>query len=290
MTTSLILKNREVEGFYLADPSEVPKHEKYFTDSRNKVLLDNTAPYGHFVTSWLYSLLTTLEDPALTPENTTILIYLSSNNPDLALEHMSTVTAFVADKLRRRGYLIEYIETEAFYVSNLYGPLTPPHIQDILLPQIVGRFLAEGVTTSAYGRKIYLSRSKTNTSNSRNISRVDDEAKLESYLQTLGFEILTPEDFDSYQDQLNRISEARILASITSSALHAGLVLQSPSKIVEFVTDMSRTNDYVFHDNYRVMALSKGLTYTAIPNITRKAQDIIDHIEANPDLKLLLAS
>lgn len=284
----LLSKNREVEGFHLADPSKPVRHEKYFTDTKHKILLDNTAPYGHFITGWLYSALKTLEDPALSPKNTLILIYLSSNSPDLTLEHMATITAFVADRFRRRGYQVEYIETETFYVTNLYGPLLPPHVQDMLLPGTVRSFLIEETTTSSYGQKIYLSRRKTTTSNSRQLSRIDDEALLEAYLESLGFEVIFPEDFSSYQDQLNKIASARILASITSSALYSALVLPPESKVVEFCT-IPRASLSQFPDHYRSVALVQGNTYVSIPNLTLKAQDIIDYIENKPELILLLS-
>lgn len=290
----LVRKNRHVEGFYLADPSDTPEHVKYFTDSRYKLLLDNTSPYGHFLTGWLYTLLNELER-AQEPSNTLILVFLPPKSPDLVLEHMSTVTAFVVERLLKKGYQVEYIEAEAFYVSNFVHFEMPLHVSDLLLPPVVGRFLAEDITTSSYGRKIYLSRSKTTTSNSRILSRIDDEQKLEDYLVSLGFEVLIPEQYSSYQEQLNVIASAKILASITSSALYSALVLPPTSKIVEIATlvhvgeDLDLTNAW-FPEHYRFIAHIQGNMYLPIPNPNFKADDVIAYIENNPEIKAILAS
>jgi hypothetical protein len=45
-----------------------------------------------------------------------------------------------------------------------------------------------------------------------------------------------------------------------------------------------------FHEHYRSMALMQKLPYLAIPNVSRKAQDIIDYIEANEEVKKLFFS
>ena len=329
MKANLVYKDYYLEGFQVdPDLAAPPEYAKYFTDSRHKVLIDNTAPYGHFITNWLYVLLTELEKISTTPEDTLVLIFKSPEDPGSQLNHMSTVTEYVHDRLIQRGYGVSYVDSQYLYVTNYHHFSTPLISPPTFIAPVVGRFLAEGVTTSSYGRKIYLSRSKTTTSNGnkgvdfdsmvdRTVSmkenldrirtekqyqfsdRIDDEAKLESYLKTLGFEILTPEDFDSYQDQLNQIAEAKILASVTSSALHAGLVLSPTARVVEFSTNMYSQVDSLgnfieesgsIHSDYLLMAMTKNIPYTAIPNMSRKAQDIIDYIEANPDLKLLLAS
>jgi len=208
---------------------------------------------------------------------------------------MSTITEFVVDKLRRRGYKVDYIETESFYVSNFVDVLVAPYVSDLLLPTVVGRFLAEDITTSSYGRKIYLSRSKTTTSNSQILSRIDDEQKLEDYLVSLGFKVLIPEHYSSYQDQLNEIASAKILASITSSALYSALVLPSTSKIIEIATlvhtgkDLDMTNAW-FPEHYRFIAHMQGNMYLPIPNPNFKVDDVIAYIESNPEIKAILAS
>jgi hypothetical protein len=127
--------------------------------------------------------------------------------------------------------------------------------------------------------------------------RVDDEKLLEDYLISLGFEVLIPETYSSYQDQLNEIASARILASITSSALFSSLVLPPESKVVEFCTmvhlslnqsgELDITHGW-FPEHYRFISLMQRNIYIPIPNTTLKAEDIISYIESKPEIKALL--
>jgi hypothetical protein len=329
----LVYKDYYLEGFQIdPDLSTVPEsaieHAKHFNDSRHKVLIDNTAPYGHFITEWLYALLTELDSLPTTPEDTLILIFKDPKDPGSQLNHMSTVTEYVHDRLIQKGYGVSYVDSQYFYVTNYYHFIAPFHAPQMLLPHVVGRFLAEDITTSSYGRKIYLSRSKTTTSNGNagvyikgqidhnleykenlaNIrennkykfsDRIDDEERLEHYLESLGFEVLTPEDFDSYHEQLKIVAEAKVLVSLTSSALHSLMVTRPEARIVEICTPIPTHMDSQgkflsesasFHDHYRSIALARGNGYIAIPNASKKAEDVINHIESTSDLKFLFSS
>lgn len=334
---ALIFKTYESEGF-LVNPKNTdgldPKGAKYFTDSRYKVLLDNAAPYGHFLTDWLYGLLEALETIPAAPKDILVLFHKSPENAGLQINHMSTLTEFLANKLETKGYGVEYVDADQFYVTNyfdIYDPSLNSFASPFLYVPKVRRFISEDITTSAYGKKIYLSRSKTTTSNgNRNkdfnnyltqnleskltlkesldlvrqdqqykfCTRIDDEQVLETYLKSLGFEILVPEDFSSYQAQLNYISEAKIFASITSSGIHAAYVLRPEATIVEFVTPFGETDDDgqlvpstgTFEDCYRALALIQGNRYVPISNLNCRAEDIISQIESDANLKALLNS
>lgn len=335
--TCLVKKDRAREGFEVFPDTYIPeledeasklKHAKYFTDSRKKFLIDNSAPFGHFITDWLYLLLTEIEKLALPPEEILILIHQSPDTHALHINHMSTITQYVYDRFTKKGYNVDYVDSEYFYISNYHHFPSPFYVPEVMVPSVVGRFLEEGITTTSYGRKIYISRSKTTTSNGnygvhvesrldhslsfkdavnkvrqenmyKFSNRIDDEEKLEAYLKSLGFKILVPEDFDSYADQLNAISEARILCSITSSALFSLMVLRPGARVVEVCTPAPTIintegaflpESEIFTDHFRSVALAKGHVYTAIPNRSREVDKVIQYIESTPELKLLLSS
>ncbi len=333
--TLIVEKTHGQDGFRFIEKSSLDSYNqsivKSFNDPRHKILFDNEVPYGHLLTDWLYHLLTQLEMFADSDkDNVVILFNKSPENTGMEMHHQSSVSEYLVHKLNKKGYQVEYLDGHYFDVSNLVEPINPPNpIYSQIPPLTVGPFLKEGTTTVQYGKKIYLSRSKTTTPNGNryvdlreavekrtlpmkeNIQKVreenkykfsdrlDDEAKLEAYLESLGFEILIPEEFDSYQEQLDRISEARILMSVTSASLHAGMVLPPESVIVELCTIMDippgSTEEFMirngfFHEHYRSMAMIQNNPYIAIPNVYRKADDIIDCIESNPTIKAILAS
>ena len=331
--TRLVEKIHGQDGFRFVEESDLdPNNQtiiKPFTDPRHKILFDNEVAYGHLLTNWLYHLLIQLEKFP-DPEQVVILFNKSPDSDGQQMYHLSSISDYLIEKLNKKGYSVEFLDGHFFDISNLVEPINPETpLYSQVPPPVVSPFLKEGTTTANYGKKIYLSRSKTTTPNGNKFvdvgiemqkatlplkqnmqrireehkysfsDRLDDEAKLEAYLETLGFEILTPEDFDSYQDQLDKISEAKILMSVTSAALHTGMVLQPGSFVVELCTIMDTptgsTEEFMikngfFHEHYRSMALMQKLPYLAIPNVSRKAQDIIDYIESNKVIKDLLSS
>lgn len=337
LENALIFKNYELEGF-LVNPENTdslnPKTVKYFTDSRYKIILDNTAPYGHFLSDWMYGLIEALETIPAAPKDILVLLHRGPEDVNLQINHISTLTKFLVNKLKDRGYGVDYIETDYFYVTNFivaFDSFLKSYARPFAYVPKVRRFITEDITTSSYGRKIYLSRSKTTTSaGNRNsefnnylilnqelnlpikesldlvrtnhqykfCTRIDDEQLLENYLKSLGFEILIPEDFNSYQDQLDYISEAKILASITSSGLYGAYALNPKAAVVEFVTPFGET-DYEgnlipsttsLEDCYRAIALTQGNRYVSISNFNCRAKDIISQIESDANLKALLSS
>lgn len=329
----LVFKDYALEGFQV-NPENVNdlelKDAKYFTDSRYKILIDNTAPYGHFMTDWLYRLAKAIDTLPVSPENLLVLFHRSPEDGGLQLNHMATLTEFLANKLKSKGYGVDYGDTRYLHLTNyfhVYDPSYNSYAPNFVYMPIVRRFLTEDITTSSYGRKIYLSRSKTTTSNGnryvdinksldfslpmkdrldqvrtkfqyRFSNRLDDEQRLEDYLKSLGFEILVPEDFDSYKAQLNYISEARIFASITSSGIYGAYVLNPNAAIVEFITPFGNfdgdgeiiPSSATLEDSYRILAMIQGNRYVPVSNLSRKVDNIINQIESDPNLKALLSS
>ena len=71
-----------------------------------------------------------------------------------------------------------------------------------------------------------------------NDSRIDDHEKIEKYFSSIGFEIIIPENFKNFEDQLNYMYETKILISLTGSGLTNCIFMQPEQKIVEIFTPL----------------------------------------------------
>lgn len=323
--TRLISKRHDNEGFYILDHFEqkdIPDDGlKRYVDNTRKIVIDNTAVYGHFMTTWLYVLIRSIEHQ----QPLTIIFAQTPDHPDLILNHMSSVTEYLYEELTKRGHTVKYAGEEEFYINNFIHVKTPFGIRMELLKP-VSDFLVENLSPSVVpaSKKIYLSRGKITTLNGNRLQdipeevkndpeklkvfreenqynfsdRLDNEKALEEYLQAMGFVIIYPEDFSSYREQLDTIASAKILMSVTSSALNACLVLAPNTFVVELGsmlhTKMRANGDIdirfsEFHDHYKIQSSVRNKLHMFISNKNCKVSEIIESIESNKSLKTFLS-
>ena len=159
-------------------------------------------------------------------------------------------------------------------------------------------------------RKVYLSRkgltnyknkqygeefSKKLTRNTYN--RIDDEEKLENFFLDNGFEVMIPEDFDSFEDQLNYFYEVDTIVGITGGGLTNVMFMQPGGTVIELMTTlitnvshvnyMDKTeNRFGFeegqHHFYHAIAFRKNCNYFGFPNINTEADTLIKRIVSTP--------
>ena len=135
----------------------------------------------------------------------------------------------------------------------------------------------------------------------QNDNRIDDEAKLQEYVKTLGFEIVVPEDFKTFEDQINYLYKAKTIMSTTSSGLTNACFMRPGSTIIELTTPLiaftsfgdgvlSKPSSAVeeIHHFYHLLASSLGHKYMSIPNRDRSVDKVIDFIEKDPAVKNFL--
>ena len=123
-------------------------------------------------------------------------------------------------------------------------------------------------------------------------NRIDDERELENYLSSLGVEIVVPEDFASFEDQIKYFNEVKTVISLTSSGLTNAIFMQPGCNVIEFVTpliaslhliegtDMTHGEE-ALHNLYNMISFFKGHTYASIPNKDRRVSTLIDKIESS---------
>ena len=286
-----------------------------FVSEDDKFFFNNKVPYFHMIIHWLrYA----LEHIKRSQKKITFVFALSPESSDQVVQRMSTITEYLAAKFKKMGHSIVFLDNNYAYVNNLVFYQETHHFDPGSTSEVAS-FLSEDLDFSKTpDQKIYLSRGKTTTFNgsanmneicnidpkdheaivsyrNKNVykfsDRVDDEKLLEDYFKSLGFRVVYPEDFPTYLDQLQTISSARVLASITSSGLVASLVMRPGSAVVELSTPLEEgdSGTYRVHVHYRELSDVNRKIYISIPH-RRIAKEIIEEIEENIPLKKYLLS
>lgn len=136
-----------------------------------------------------------------------------------------------------------------------------------------------------------------------NDNRIDDENALEEYFRSIGFEIVVPEDFKTFEEQMQFFYNTKTLVSLTSSGLVNSCFMRPGSTMVELstplisfnslgngVTDHGSSGQEELHHFYHEVSIGMGHNYISIPNTSRSSKSLIDTINKNIYLKNLLAS
>lgn len=138
--------------------------------------------------------------------------------------------------------------------------------------------------------------------------RMYDDEILEDYLSKKGFDIVTPEaDFKTFEEQMNYFAQVKTVMAPSCSGLSNSFYMKPGSNIFEIYTSfivrhgplgidengLDRRDEPAYgleslHQIYHAISYIKDHNYFAIPNHTRKAQDIIDRIEKNPAFRKLI--
>jgi len=128
-------------------------------------------------------------------------------------------------------------------------------------------------------------------------TRMFDEHLLEEFLHyEFGFDIVIPETFETFADQINYMYETKTVVSMTSSGLTMSAFMQPGSNVFEIMNtmvvplDRNKHNmaEEALHLFYISMAFIKGHNYFSIQNKTRKAQDVIERIKNTEYIQELL--
>jgi phosphoribosylaminoimidazole (AIR) synthetase len=136
-----------------------------------------------------------------------------------------------------------------------------------------------------------------------NDNRIDDEKRLEDYFLSLGFEIVYPDEFKSFEEQMNFFYSAKTVASLTGSGLTNACFMQPGSTVIEIctplisftqigngVTDHGSVGQEEIHHFYNVISTMMDHNYIAIQNMSRSSEHVIQKIENNKSLKKFLES
>lgn len=225
------------------------------------------------------------------------------------------------DSKRVKYTLVELSKFDVVYINNFALLSFPFHsgarldlLSDFFLKQVKNK------KKEPY-RKVYVSRKKNGWRSENhdavnfsytNDNRIDDHDKIEKIFSDLGFEIVYPEDFSNFQDQLEFFYSVKTLASLTSSGIVNAVFMQPGGNLIEVVTPLITvspviTDEYLIahginpkdyelsvdvvqeiHMFYHNLAFFKNHAYFGIPNYTRSSEKLLEFINNNKPLKELL--
>jgi hypothetical protein len=225
------------------------------------------------------------------------------------------------DKKKIKYTLIEFSKFDVVYINNFTLLSFPFHSGSRL--DLLSNFFAEHVTKpkeEAY-RKVYVSRGKMPwrepSKDATNFSyhddnRIDSHERIEKVFSDLGFEIVYPEDFKNFQEQLDFFYSVKVLVSLTSSGIVNSVFMKPGGTIVEIVTPLIAQSPIIseeylkkynidpkeyeidintvqeIHMFYHNLAFFKEHTYISIPNYYRSTDKIQLFIDNSPALKEML--
>ena len=134
------------------------------------------------------------------------------------------------NKMNINDFYFKNHESESPEINNpspkLYE-MSQNYVKDKSIPATKKIFLS---------RKNFQSRDLSKLTKGRlpyeNDNRLDDEPKLQEYLKTLGFEIVIPEEFKTFQDQINCMYQAKMIMSTTSSGFTNACFMRPGSTMV----------------------------------------------------------
>lgn len=212
------------------------------------------------------------------------------------------------DDLKIKYEIFHPIDGDALYINNFYvldqqqiSYDDIDYLYNILQKYIVNKDVAPF-------RKIYISRKYIEERNYPNQkpglkfnsdNRIVNEEKLEEYLSSCGFEIIRPEDFMNFVDQLNYFYEAKTIMSLTSSGMTNAIFMQPGGTMIEIITPLvlALGNPYgeeeidaldVIHHLYQIMSYTKRHAYIGISNFDRDPETIKKTISNNEHLSRII--
>jgi hypothetical protein len=103
----------------------------------------------------------------------------------------------------------------------------------------------------------------------------------------MGFEIVCPEDFDSFEDQIEYFDSVKTLVSPTSAGLVNGLLMKKNQTIIELEVPMVAQGKESLHSLYPGLLFNSGHIFIMIPSL-RDSTEIINKIESNKNIMGIL--
>lgn len=159
-------------------------------------------------------------------------------------------------------------------------------------------------------RKVYLSRSKVpepeyveyiDPETGENVKikpvRIDDNDQLEKMFKKMGFEIIYPEDFETFEDQINFFYSVKTIASLTSSGLTNAIFMQPGGTVIEVITPLTARPisngepgylNREFHNYYKNIAATKKHLYIGLPNPYASMEELNQFLDINENAKKIL--
>jgi hypothetical protein len=181
-------------------------------------------------------------------------------------------------------YYYSYPKLTDSFVTDLHNVSSPYHFEGKPFRKV---YCSRGKTQYKTGSWITGDRDPETLTIKDDSSRLSDELVLESYLKDNGFEIVYPEDFDSFEDQINYFSSVKTLISPTGAGLVNMCFMKDGCQVVELTVPMMVQGESSIHQHYAPIAWAKRLVYFSIPSM-RSSEDVLSIRQSNSIIKSLI--
>jgi hypothetical protein len=279
------------------------------TTSKRKIFYTMQQSVYHFLIDDLGNVLQAIKDYP----DAELIVDISGVHKEISDAESYHFFKFFLDSLKDKKIdhrVVKLNDYDVFYINDFFL-LKSPYIPMDRGERIFNYFLPyiKDSSTTPH-KKVFLSRRKIEFAREEEIidkngnsldskKRMDDEVKLERFFISLGFDLVYPEDFSSFEEQLNFFYSVKTIASLTSSGLSNMVFMQPGGNVVEVVSPLvvaainSDLGTYAplnveMHHFYKHLAYQKSHFYFAIPNQNLSMNELVAYVKANKWLKKLL--
>lgn len=301
LSTGFVFRDETLKPGYVA----IPNHEKTLNliDGNRKLVVTLTNSVYHFLAEDVADIIKAIKgeysDLELIVDISGVANFIS-HRPDLDMYYL-LLQSFKDKGIKHK--VVNFSDYKAIYIDNFF--LVGHGFSDFSrFPDIYEYFLDYIKDKDAQPTKsVYLSRKKvpepsehiypdpkTNDLISVSPKRIDNEERLEELFVSLGFEVVYPEDFETFEEQLNFFYSVKTVASLTSSGLTNSIFMQPGSTVVEVITPLTARPinngeagylNREFHNYYKNMATTKRHLYVGLPNPYCKMEELDDFISSH---------
>lgn len=125
-------------------------------------------------------------------------------------------------------------------------------------------------------------------------NRMDDEQALETLFAKFGYEIIYPEEFETFEEQVRFFGTVKTLIGITGAGLTNMIFMKPGTSVIELSVPMGYVGDlrnfeFTFHGIYKEMASANKMFYGDIVTM-RSYHDVESLVNSNTLLKMILES
>jgi hypothetical protein len=108
------------------------------------------------------------------------------------------------------------------------------------------------------------------------------EQDVEEFFESIGFEIISGENFESLSSQMSYFNDVSVFAGFSGSGLTSLMFMQPEQTAIEIVCPLRFSDDprYEIHNFYKTISMLKKHKYVAVSNINNSKEELLKQLEA----------
>jgi hypothetical protein len=218
-------------------------------------------------------------------KNRSIKLYIQTQEQDKN-EYWSNLETFLIKYLTDIGVEFEFLkeqECDGVVLDNwcpIENKFSPLGIR--LLNSKTKKYVSN--QKSDPFRKIFVARDKSVD------QRIDSDSEIQKFFVSQGFEVVYPENFNSFFDQIDYFSQCKVIAGISGSALSNCIFMKPGGTVIE-LSSIFRPNGNEYpveiHHYYSIMASVMDHLYFSISNLSGKHEGFLNNEKALSIIKMI---